>query len=123
MPALRSRVTTHGRNAAGARSLWRATGMGDDDFGKPIVAIANSYTQFVPGHVHPKDLGQLVAVRSRRPAARQAADPTDTRRQASPTSIAGSTRRLRSLPACIAPRSRPARPARSASRWATSGAP
>ncbi|MFC5996665.1 dihydroxy-acid dehydratase [Pseudonocardia hispaniensis] len=61
MPALRSRVTTHGRNAAGARSLWRATGLGDDDFGKPIVAIANSYTQFVPGHVHLKDLGDLVA--------------------------------------------------------------
>ncbi|MBA3907697.1 MAG: dihydroxy-acid dehydratase [Pseudonocardiales bacterium] len=61
MPALRSRVTTHGRNAAGARALWRATGMGDDDFGKPIVAIANSYTQFVPGHVHLKDMGDLVA--------------------------------------------------------------
>jgi len=61
MPALRSRVTTHGRNAAGARSLWRATGMGDDDFGKPIVAIANSYTQFVPGHVHLKDMGDIVA--------------------------------------------------------------
>jgi dihydroxy-acid dehydratase len=61
MPALRSRVTTHGRNAAGARSLWRATGMGDSDFGKPIVAIANSYTQFVPGHVHLKDMGDLVA--------------------------------------------------------------
>jgi dihydroxy-acid dehydratase len=61
MPALRSRVTTHGRNAAGARSLWRATGMTDDDFGKPIVAIANSYTQFVPGHVHLKDLGEIVA--------------------------------------------------------------
>ncbi|GEL19101.1 dihydroxy-acid dehydratase [Pseudonocardia asaccharolytica] len=61
MPALRSRVTTHGRNAAGARALWRATGMGDDDFGRPIVAIANSYTQFVPGHVHLKDLGDLVA--------------------------------------------------------------
>jgi Dehydratase family len=60
-PHLRSRVTTHGRNAAGARSLWRATGMTDDDFGKPIVAIANSYTQFVPGHVHLKDLGDLVA--------------------------------------------------------------
>jgi dihydroxy-acid dehydratase len=60
MPALRSRVTTHGRNAAGARALWRATGMGDDDFGKPIVAIANSYTQFVPGHVHLKDMGELV---------------------------------------------------------------
>jgi dihydroxy-acid dehydratase len=54
-------VTTHGRNAAGARALWRATGMGDDDFGRPIVAIANSYTQFVPGHVHLKDLGELVA--------------------------------------------------------------
>ena len=61
MPALRSRVTTHGRNAAGARSLWRATGMTDGDFGKPIVAIANSYTQFVPGHVHLKDLGEIVA--------------------------------------------------------------
>ena len=61
MPALRSRVTTHGRNAAGARSLWRATGMTDGDFGKPIVAIANSYTQFVPGHVHLKDLGDIVA--------------------------------------------------------------
>ena len=61
VPALRSRVTTHGRNAAGARALWRATGMGDDDFGRPIVAIANSYTQFVPGHVHLKDLGDLVA--------------------------------------------------------------
>ena len=61
VPALRSRVTTHGRNAAGARALWRATGMGDDDFGKPIVAIANSYTQFVPGHVHLKDMGDLVA--------------------------------------------------------------
>ncbi|GAA4658099.1 MULTISPECIES: dihydroxy-acid dehydratase [Amycolatopsis] len=61
MPALRSRTTTHGRNAAGARSLWRATGMTDSDFGKPIVAIANSYTQFVPGHVHLKDLGEIVA--------------------------------------------------------------
>jgi dihydroxy-acid dehydratase len=61
MPALRSRVTTHGRNAAGARALWRATGMGDGDFGKPIVAIANSYTQFVPGHVHLKDMGDIVA--------------------------------------------------------------
>src|SRR3954466_13812268 len=60
MPALRSRVPTHGRNAAAARSLWRATGMGDDDFGRPIVAIANSYTQFVPGHVHLKDMGELV---------------------------------------------------------------
>ncbi len=61
MPELRSRVTTHGRNAAGARALWRATGMGDDDFGKPIVAIANSYTQFVPGHVHLKNMGEIVA--------------------------------------------------------------
>ncbi|MER7860429.1 dihydroxy-acid dehydratase [Amycolatopsis japonica] len=61
MPQLRSRTTTHGRNAAGARSLWRATGMTDSDFGKPIVAIANSYTQFVPGHVHLKDLGEIVA--------------------------------------------------------------
>jgi dihydroxy-acid dehydratase len=61
VPPLRSRTTTHGRNAAGARSLWRATGMTDSDFGKPIVAIANSYTQFVPGHVHLKDLGEIVA--------------------------------------------------------------
>ncbi|MDR3744507.1 MAG: dihydroxy-acid dehydratase [Acidobacteriaceae bacterium] len=61
MPAYRSRTSTHGRNMAGARSLWRATGMQDGDFGKPIIAIANSFTQFVPGHVHLKDLGQLVA--------------------------------------------------------------
>ncbi len=61
MPPLRSRTSTHGRNMAGARGLWRATGMKDDDFGKPIVAIGNSFTQFVPGHVHLKDLGQLVA--------------------------------------------------------------
>ena len=61
MPELRSRTTTHGRNMAGARALWRATGMGENDFGKPIVAIANSFTQFVPGHVHLKDMGQLVA--------------------------------------------------------------
>jgi dihydroxy-acid dehydratase len=61
VPQLRSRTTTHGRNAAGARSLWRATGMTDSDFGKPIVAIANSYTQFVPGHVHLRDLGDVVA--------------------------------------------------------------
>ena len=60
MPAYRSRTTTHGRNMAGARGLWRATGMKDGDFGKPIIAIANSFTQFVPGHVHLKDLGQLV---------------------------------------------------------------
>ena len=61
MPEYRSRTTTHGRNMAGARALWRATGMGDSDFGKPIIAIANSFTQFVPGHVHLKDLGQMVA--------------------------------------------------------------
>ncbi|MCW3475850.1 dihydroxy-acid dehydratase [Limobrevibacterium gyesilva] len=61
MPTYRSRTTTHGRNMAGARGLWRATGMKDGDFGKPIIAIANSFTQFVPGHVHLKDLGQLVA--------------------------------------------------------------
>ncbi|MFT3833434.1 MAG: dihydroxy-acid dehydratase [Micropruina sp.] len=61
MPALRSRTTTHGRNMAGARALWRATGMGESDFGKPIVAIANSFTQFVPGHVHLRDMGKLVA--------------------------------------------------------------
>jgi len=61
MPAYRSRTTTHGRNMAGARGLWRATGMKDGDFGKPIIAIVNSFTQFVPGHVHLKDLGQLVA--------------------------------------------------------------
>jgi dihydroxy-acid dehydratase len=61
MPELRSRTTTHGRNMAGARALWRATGMTDDDFGKPIVAVANSFTQFVPGHVHLRDLGKLVA--------------------------------------------------------------
>ena len=60
MPPLRSRVTTQGRNAAGARALWRATGLTDSDFGKPLVAIANSYTQFVPGHVHLKDMGELV---------------------------------------------------------------
>ncbi|MEW8647965.1 MAG: dihydroxy-acid dehydratase [Candidatus Thiodiazotropha endolucinida] len=61
MPQYRSRTTTHGRNMAGARALWRATGMQDGDFDKPIIAIANSFTQFVPGHVHLKDLGQLVA--------------------------------------------------------------
>ncbi|MDS4030745.1 MAG: dihydroxy-acid dehydratase [Candidatus Contendobacter sp.] len=61
MPDYRSRTTTHGRNMAGARALWRATGVKDGDFGKPIVAVANSFTQFVPGHVHLKDLGQLVA--------------------------------------------------------------
>ncbi len=61
MPAYRSRTTTHGRNMAGARGLWRATGVKDGDFGKPIIAVVNSFTQFVPGHVHLKDLGQLVA--------------------------------------------------------------
>ncbi|HKJ73270.1 MAG TPA: dihydroxy-acid dehydratase [Alphaproteobacteria bacterium] len=61
MPAYRSRTSTHGRNMAGARALWRATGVGEGDFGKPIIAVANSFTQFVPGHVHLKDLGQLVA--------------------------------------------------------------
>jgi dihydroxy-acid dehydratase len=61
MPPYRSRTTTHGRNMAGARGLWRATGMKDADFGKPIIAVVNSFTQFVPGHVHLKDLGQLVA--------------------------------------------------------------
>ncbi|WP_028312025.1 dihydroxy-acid dehydratase [Derxia gummosa] len=61
MPQYRSRTSTAGRNMAGARALWRATGMKDDDFSKPIIAIANSFTQFVPGHVHLKDLGQLVA--------------------------------------------------------------
>ncbi|MYJ46295.1 MAG: dihydroxy-acid dehydratase [Acidimicrobiales bacterium] len=61
MPSYRSVTSTAGRNQAGARALWRATGMTDEDFGKPIVAISNSFTQFVPGHVHLKDLGQLVA--------------------------------------------------------------
>ena len=61
MPQYRSRTTTHGRNMAGARGLWRATGMKDGDFGKPIIAVVNSFTQFVPGHVHLQDLGQLVA--------------------------------------------------------------
>ena len=61
MPMYRSRTTTHGRNMAGARALWRATGVKESDFGKPIIAVVNSFTQFVPGHVHLKDLGQLVA--------------------------------------------------------------
>ncbi len=61
MPQYRSRTSTHGRNMAGARALWRATGVKGEDFGKPIIAIANSFTQFVPGHVHLKDMGQLVA--------------------------------------------------------------
>lgn len=61
MPEYRSKTSTHGRNMAGARALWRATGMTTEDFGKPIIAVANSFTQFVPGHVHLKDMGQLVA--------------------------------------------------------------
>ncbi len=61
MPAYRSKTSTHGRNMAGARALWRATGVADDDFGKPIIAIANSFTQFVPGHVHLHNMGQMVA--------------------------------------------------------------
>src|SRR6266516_7415661 len=61
MPPLRSRTVTHGRNMAGARALWRATGMTTADFGKPIVAVANSFTQFVPGHVHLRDVGRIVA--------------------------------------------------------------
>src|SRR6266581_3757900 len=61
MPQLRSATSTQGRNMAGARALWRATGMTDADFGKPIIAIANSFTQFVPGHVHLRNLGALVA--------------------------------------------------------------
>lgn len=61
MPEYRSRKSTHGRNMAGARALWRATGMKDGDFSKPIIAVVNSFTQFVPGHVHLKDLGQMVA--------------------------------------------------------------
>ncbi len=61
MPVYRSKTSTAGRNMAGARSLWRATGMKDDDFQKPIIAVVNSFTQFVPGHVHLKDMGQLVA--------------------------------------------------------------
>ncbi len=61
MPQYRSRTSTHGRNMAGARALWRATGVKEGDFGKPIIAVVNSFTQFVPGHVHLKDLGQLVA--------------------------------------------------------------
>ena len=61
MPDYRSKTSTAGRNMAGARALWRATGMKDEDFQKPIIAVVNSFTQFVPGHVHLKDLGQLVA--------------------------------------------------------------
>ena len=61
MPAYRSKTSTHGRNMAGARALWRATGIQDKDFGKPIIAVVNSFVEFVPGHVHLKDLGQMVA--------------------------------------------------------------
>ncbi|MEO5333644.1 MAG: dihydroxy-acid dehydratase [Magnetococcus sp. YQC-5] len=61
MPAYRSRISTHGRNRAGARALWRATGVTEQEFGRPIIAVANSFTQFVPGHVHLKDMGELVA--------------------------------------------------------------
>ena len=61
MPTYRSKTSTAGRNMAGARALWRATGMKDEDFHKPIIAVSNSFTQFVPGHVHLKDMGQLVA--------------------------------------------------------------
>ena len=61
MPQYRSATSTHGRNMAGARALWRATGVKDSDFGKPIIAIANSFTQFVPGHVGLRDVGRLVA--------------------------------------------------------------
>ncbi|WP_374764030.1 dihydroxy-acid dehydratase [Yunchengibacter salinarum] len=61
MPPYRSRTTTHGRNMAGARALWRATGMTDEDFGKPLIAVANSFTEFVPGHVHLRDMGRMVA--------------------------------------------------------------
>ena len=60
MPHLRSRTTTEGRPMAGARALWRATGIKESDFGKPIIAVANSFTQFVPGHVHLRDMGKLV---------------------------------------------------------------
>lgn len=60
MPTYRSKTSTQGRNMAGSRALWRATGMQTEDFEKPIIAVANSFTQFVPGHVHLKDLGQLV---------------------------------------------------------------
>lgn len=69
MPKYRSATTTHGRNMAGARALWRATGMTDADFGKPIIAVVNSFTQFVPGHVHLRDLGKLVASRLKPPVA------------------------------------------------------
>jgi dihydroxyacid dehydratase/phosphogluconate dehydratase len=103
MPVYRSRTTTHGRNMAGARSLWRATGMKDGDFGKPIVAVANSFTQFVPGHVHLKDLGQLVAREIERagespkgstPSPWMTASPWAWRRAVQPA-LAGTDRRQR----------------------------
>ena len=78
MPAYRSDTTTKGRNMAGARALWRATGVKEEDFGKPIIAIANSFTQFVPGHVHLKDLGQMVAKEIGK-AQRNALQPTLSR--------------------------------------------
>jgi len=68
MPKYRSHTTTQGRNMAGARALWRATGMKDDDFNKPMIAIANSYTQFVPGHVHLKDMGDWLQREIAKPA-------------------------------------------------------
>ena len=68
MPPLRSRTVTHGRNMAGARALLRATGVAREDIGKPIVAVANSFTEFVPGHVHLREVGQVVADAVRRPA-------------------------------------------------------
>ena len=68
MPKLRSATTTHGRNMAGARALWRATGMTDQDFGKPIIAVVNSFTQFVPGHVHLRIWASWLRARSKLPA-------------------------------------------------------
>ena len=67
MPEYRSNTTMKGRNMAGARALWRATGLKDEDFQKPLIAISNSYTQFVPGHVHLKDMGDLVASEIKKP--------------------------------------------------------
>lgn len=79
MPTYRSRTTTHGRNMAGARGLWRATGLKDADFGEPIIAIAKPFTQFVPGHGHLKDLGQLAALTTS--AARGAVRDAEQRRR------------------------------------------
>lgn len=67
MPKLRSATSTQGRNMAGARALWRATGMKENDFGKPIIAVVNSFTQFVPGHVHLKTWGNLSPVKLKKP--------------------------------------------------------